>query len=114
MTNNDLLKMCEQVKNDLVNLYNNNPSDEEIVEAEENGVAYDLYSYISDSLNITYTLDSEKKLIGVRLMVAGGGPNIFINTVSGKIEGYWGGDEVTLFIPDEIAEAITENFEDMF
>ena len=32
---------------------------------------------------------------GARLLVAFGGPNIWIDTASQEVEGYWGSDRVT-------------------
>ena len=44
--------------------------------------------------DIRYLVDREKKYLGCELMVAGGGPTIWVNTWSGYVEGYWGGDKV--------------------
>ena len=40
---------------------------------------------------ITYNDHSYK---AARLMVAGGGPNIWVNTQDGTVDGYWGTDKV--------------------
>ena len=52
--------------------------------------------------NIRYIVDSEKKYLGAMLMVAGGGPTIWVNTWTKEVEGYWGGDRVTWAFRDEI------------
>ena len=52
--------------------------------------------------DIRYIVDSEKKYLGAMLMVAGGGPTIWVNTWTKEVEGYWGGDRVTWSFRDEI------------
>jgi len=44
--------------------------------------------------DIRYLVDREKRYLGCELLVAGGGPTIWVNTWSGYVEGYWGGDKV--------------------
>lgn len=48
--------------------------------------------YIHDALDIQYIVSSKKEYLGSRILVAFGGPNIWINTHQGVVEGYWGGD----------------------
>ena len=52
--------------------------------------------------NIRYIVDSEKKYLGAMLMVAGGGPTIWVNTWTKEVEGYWGGDKCTHYFQDNI------------
>ena len=47
------------------------------------------FDYLSDVLDIQYIVTSEKQYIGARVLVAFGGPNIWINTQTKTIEGYW-------------------------
>jgi len=60
------------------------------------------YDYLSDSLDIEYTISSNGEYLGARILVAFGGPNIWINTRSCKVEGYWWGDEATADYTDEM------------
>ena len=48
---------------------------------------------------ITYNDHSYK---AARLMVAGGGPNIWVNTQDGTVDGYWGSDKVHWHYTDNI------------
>jgi hypothetical protein len=50
------------------------------------------YDYISDALDIQYIVDGEKNYLAARILVAFGGPNIWINTQTNVVEGYWWGD----------------------
>ena len=56
---------------------------------------YDVY----DVEWITYQDHSYK---AARLMVAGGGPNIWVNTQDGTVDGYWGCDKVNHGFIDNI------------
>jgi hypothetical protein len=51
--------------------------------------------YISDTLDINWVLNSDRSYRGARLLVAFGGPNIYIDTVKNTVEGYWWGDSYT-------------------
>lgn len=43
---------------------------------------------------------------GVRLLVAYGGPNIWVDTVNGEVRGYWGGDECRVWLDRDACDAI--------
>ncbi|MCS5550270.1 MAG: hypothetical protein NZ811_02010 [Gammaproteobacteria bacterium] len=49
------------------------------------------WDYIKDCLDIEYTINSDRTYKGARVLVAFGGPNIWINTRTEEIEGYWWG-----------------------
>ena len=44
--------------------------------------------------DIRYIVDREKRYYSAELLVAGGGPTIWVNTYTKYVEGYWGGDKV--------------------
>jgi len=50
------------------------------------------YDYLTDALDIQFIISSDKKYLGARVLVAFGGPNIWINTQKQMIEGYWWAD----------------------
>ena len=58
--------------------------------------------WMEDVYDIRYIVDSKKKYLGAMLMVAGGGPTIWVNTWTKEVEGYWGGDRVTWAYQDNI------------
>ncbi len=80
----------------------------------DEGETTSLYDYISEVLDIEYTLSSSKELIGVKLWVTLGGPNIYIDTRAGEIVGHWGSDSARAWVPSEICEEITGYFEEIF
>ena len=58
--------------------------------------------WMEDVYDIRYLVDREKRYLGCELMVAGGGPTIWVNTWTKEVEGYWGGDRVTWAYQDNI------------
>jgi hypothetical protein len=56
------------------------------------GVLVSAYDYLQDALDIEYVIGSDKRYLGARVLVAFGGPNIWINTRTKQVEGYWWGE----------------------
>lgn len=54
-----------------------------------------LRDYFSEIYNERYIFDGNLEYIAVRLMVACGGPNIWVDTESGSVELYWWGDRAS-------------------
>ena len=64
---------------------------------------YGILDYILDSsLEIKYTCDSDKNYLGAELTMTLGGPNIYINTEYGKVEGYWDTEKIDISYEDKI------------
>ena len=51
-------------------------------------------SWMEGTYDIRYYVDREKRYLGAELMVAGGGPTVWVNLYTKQVEGYWGGDKV--------------------
>ena len=51
------------------------------------------YDYLQDALDIEYVCNSQREYLGARVLVAFGGPNIWINTRTKQVEGYWWGSQ---------------------
>lgn len=60
------------------------------------------YEYLSDVLDIEYVVTGSKEYLGARVLVAFGGPNIWINTRTNQVEGYWGGDSCIRHFNDNL------------
>jgi len=76
-------------------------------------VMMDGFDYISDALDFEFILSSDKTLIGARILVAFGGPDIWIDTKRGEVKGYWGGETARASFHDDpmsVADAISEIF----
>ena len=50
--------------------------------------------WMEDTYDIRYLVDSRKEYMGAQILVAGGGPTIWVNTYTKEVEGYWGCDKV--------------------
>lgn len=47
------------------------------------------FDYLQDCLDIQYIVSGAKEYLGARVLVAFGGPNVWINTQSMRVEGHW-------------------------
>ena len=68
----------------------------------DDGEPMTAWDYMSDVLDIRYMVDSQKRYLGARILVAFGGPNIWIDTENERVEGYWWGDKFTASYNDGI------------
>ena len=50
--------------------------------------------WMKDVYDIRYLVDSRKEYMGAELLVAGGGPTIWVDTWRGQVKGWWGSDKV--------------------
>ena len=69
-----------------------------------------VYDYLQDVLDIEYIVNSEGKYLGARVLVAFGGPNIWVNTRTNTVEGSWWADSANAHYVDSIGldEALCE------
>ena len=71
------------------------------------------WDYLSDALDIQYVTDSAKQFAGVRVLVAFGGPNIWVDMHRGEVVGSWWGATASAQIWDDpmgIEDAAAELF----
>ena len=52
--------------------------------------------------SIRYLVDQNKMFLGAELMVAGGGPNIWVDTFREQVTGWWGTDRVQWYFQDNM------------
>lgn len=67
-----------------------------------------LYDYLEDCLDIEYRCNSSRDYRSVQIMVACGGPNIYLDTASGKVELYWWSDRAEYPLGREAVAALDE------
>ena len=99
---NECREYAETIRNDINSLYEG-----ETVDGCEN-----LWDYIADALDVEYTLNSQRELIGVRVYVTLGGPNCWIDTRGGEVVCAWGSDKASAWLASEVCEEINSYFED--
>ena len=62
--------------------------------------------------DIRYIVDREKRYYSAEMLVAGGGPTIWVNLNTKEVEGYWGSDRVTEPFIDNIG--LDDYLEDLY
>ena len=92
----DLLKKHVQ---SIADTLTNGFSDDDLNADDEPMSAYD---YLSDCLDINWVLNNDRTYRGARVLVAFGGPNIFVDTERGIVEGFWWGDYAKASFDDNI------------
>lgn len=54
-----------------------------------------------DVLSIEYEVTHDMQVTEVTLTLSYGGPTIYLDCISGRLRGYWGGDEITRGVDSE-------------
>ena len=67
-----------------------------------------MWDFFTDCLDIEYRCSSSKEYRSVQIMVACGGPNIYIDTASNKVELYWWGDRADWPLSYDTISAVDE------
>ena len=68
------------------------------------------FDYLEGALDIEYIVNSKGEYLGARVLVAFGGPNIWVNTRTGIVEGAWWADRADASFTDNIGlnDALSE------
>ena len=86
-----LVRMCKDIADGITNPVISNDEQED-GSVEQHGGASEWMEGVYD---IRYIVDREKRYFSAELLVAGGGPTIWVNLNTMEVEGYWGSDRVT-------------------
>ena len=65
-------------------------------------------------LDINYVVDSEHRYKAVILLVAWGGPNIYVDTYTGSVDGYWWGTTSSWRMHSELIKVLDDYFEEYY
>ena len=91
-----LVRMCKSIANGI-------SEPEEITDEETGEKRTETASdWMEGTYDIRYIVDREKRYYSAELMVAGGGPTIWVNLNTMEVEGYWGGDRVNVPFRDSL------------
>jgi len=60
------------------------------------------FDYLQDALDIEYIVNGKGEYLGARVLVAFGGPNIWVNTRTNTVEGHWWADSCIAKFTDNI------------
>jgi hypothetical protein len=74
-----LVRMCKDIAEEI---------------SDENNTMKQLEAFMDGVYDIRYIVDREKRYYSAEMLVAGGGPTIWVNLNTGYVEGFWGGDKV--------------------
>ena len=101
-----LVRMCKNIANGI--------SSPVMVTDEETGEIRDQSAseWMEDVYDIRYIVDREKRYCSAELMVAGGGPTVWVSLDEMMVQGYWGGDKVLEPFTDNLG--LDEYCEDMY
>lgn len=67
-----------------------------------------MWDYLEDALDFRFVVSSRKEIIAVKILVAFGGPNIWIDTESRSIELYWWTDRASYPLSTDVCDALNE------
>ena len=70
--------------------------------------------YFDEFYNVDYVVGSDKKYKACRVLVAFGGPNIYIDTWNRQVQLYWWSNTATADIPVNICDEIDEFFKMLY
>jgi len=96
-----LRRMCKRIADDIsqkaITRYNGYETDHD--EDNEGTLAARFMEHVYD---IRYIVDREKRYYSAEMLVAGGGPTIWVSLNEMEVQGYWGGDRVTVPFSDNL------------
>ena len=70
--------------------------------------------YFENALDIDYIVNSQKQYKACRIMIAWGGPNIYVNTWEKKVELYWWTESGSFYLSGDACDAIDQWAEDYY
>lgn len=103
----DLRSLCEYIAEDVTKMVND-PETWMKENYVDERYCYHISAWMDEALDVELVIGFNGTYRGARIMVAYGGPNIYVNTRTGVVEGYWGDERASVEIPSEVCEALDE------
>ena len=101
-----LRRMCKSIANGI-------SEPEEITDEETGEKRTETASdWMEGTYDIRYIVDREKRYYSAEMLVAGGGPTIWVSLNEMEVQGYWGSDRVTVPFSDNLG--LDDYCEDMY
>jgi hypothetical protein len=85
---------------------------EEISNDSHDGQIDGASRFMEGVYDIRYIVDREKRYYSAELLVAGGGPTIWVSLNEMEVQGYWGGDRVNVPFSDNLG--LDDYLEEMY
>ena len=111
-TNTQLKDSLENIANDLTNGIEVTKDNIDIYPDYQVGDYISGYDYLSDVLDIEYRVGSDGRYRSTEVLVAFGGPNIYIDTKSSTVRGYWWNESHEVSYEDNIG--LDDTLEELF
>ena len=92
-----LRRMCKNIADSI-----SNPNPKFIGPEDEEPRQETASDWMEGVYDIRYIVDREKRYFSAELMVAGGGPTIWVSLNEMEVQGYWGGDRVNVPFSDNL------------
>ena len=73
-----------------------------------------IFDYIADALDIRYLVSSDREVLAVKILVAFGGPNIWIDTETRQVELYWWTDRASYPISNALCDELEWAAQEVF
>lgn len=88
--------------------------DEEIDDVPDDWEQMSIGDYFEDYYNLRYVVDESGEYFAVKVLIACGGPNIWVNTESQSVDLFWWGDEASWPLSSEAVAEIDALFSEMW
>ena len=72
----------------------------------------DAHKWMEGTYDIRYLVDRDKRFMGAEILVAGGGPTIWVDTFREQVTGWWGTDRVQWYYQDNMG--LNDYMEEMY
>lgn len=73
-----------------------------------------IYDWLQDALDWDYIISSDREYKACRIMVAFGGPNIYVDTLRGSVDLYWWGESASYDLSSQACYEIDEAMKNLF
>jgi hypothetical protein len=102
--------MSHDLKNHVQSIADTLTSGFDLSSMNDDGEYTTAFDYLQDALDIEYIVNGKGEYLGARVLVAFGGPNIWVNTRTGIVEGAWWADRAEASFTDNIGldDALSE------
>ena len=104
---NENKKYCKDIAEELKSIYNGEM-------LNDDGEEMTLYDYFSDVLDFEYTISSRKEYQSVKVWIALGGPNVWIDTGDSYVRLAWGADREEYPLNYDVCAEIDSIFEEYY
>ena len=109
---NDLRSYCEYIAKDVTKMVND-PSTWLAENDMDEDYCYHISAWVDNALDIEISIGFNGTYRGAKIMVAYGGPNVYVNTRTSMVEGYWWNERESVEIPHEVCEALDKYISDI-